>query len=143
MRDRVRARNPETSSAGVPLTDLMPAVHARDAALAKAAAIGTVNPRSGGPINAVVQGWKKLVARVLDWHVREQVEYNRHVVASIDALIEAFNQNNRALVEIGLVLFAITLFVNGLSRALIWSMNRSFKKASAASLAAVEPEAAA
>ena len=48
-----------------------------------------------------------------------------------------------ALVEIGLVLFAITLFVNLLSRALIWSMNQSFKKASAAALTPAEPEAAA
>jgi phosphate transport system permease protein len=46
-----------------------------------------------------------------------------------------------ALVEIGLVLFAITLFVNILSRALIWSMNRSFK--TAAALTPAEPEAAA
>jgi phosphate transport system permease protein len=48
-----------------------------------------------------------------------------------------------ALVEIGLVLFAITLFVNILSRGLIWSMTRSFRKASAASLGPAEPEAAA
>src|SRR6476469_541758 len=39
-----------------------------------------------------------------------------------------------ALVEIGLVLFAITLLVNLLSRALIWSMTRSFKKASTPAL---------
>jgi len=32
-----------------------------------------------------------------------------------------------ALVEIGLVLFIITLIVNSLSRLLIWSMNRSAK----------------
>ena len=48
-----------------------------------------------------------------------------------------------ALVEIGLVLFAITLFVNILSRALIWSMNQSFQKASAPALTPAEPEAAA
>ena len=41
-----------------------------------------------------------------------------------------------ALVEIGLVLFVITLFVNILSRALIWSMTRSFKKAVGAGAAA-------
>jgi phosphate transport system permease protein len=35
-----------------------------------------------------------------------------------------------ALVEIGLVLFAITMLVNILSRGLIWSMTLSFKKAS-------------
>jgi len=48
-----------------------------------------------------------------------------------------------ALVEIGLVLFAITLLVNILSRGLIWSMTRSSKKASAPALKPVEPEAAA
>ena len=48
-----------------------------------------------------------------------------------------------ALVEIGLVLFAITLLVNVLSRGLIWSMTRSFKKASAPALPPAEPEPAA
>jgi phosphate transport system permease protein len=51
-----------------------------------------------------------------------------------------------ALVEIGLVLFIITLLVNMLSRALIWSMTRSFTKASAPSvppeLTPAQPEAA-
>ncbi len=37
-----------------------------------------------------------------------------------------------ALVEIGLVLFIITLIINALSRALIWSMNRVGSKAQAA-----------
>ncbi|MGO9898032.1 MAG: class I SAM-dependent methyltransferase [Bryobacteraceae bacterium] len=103
VRDRVRARHPETAAGGVevPLADLMPLVHARDAALGKVAAIGTVNPRRGGPLNALVQGWKRLVARALDWHVREQVEFNRHAVASVDAAIEAINDVNRALIEFG------------------------------------------
>jgi phosphate transport system permease protein len=48
-----------------------------------------------------------------------------------------------ALVEIGLVLFAITLLVNILSRGLIWSMTRSSKKVSAPTLTPAEPEAAA
>ena len=39
-----------------------------------------------------------------------------------------------ALIEIGLVLFIITLIVNSLSRLLIWSMSRT------ATAAAVEPE---
>ena len=69
--------------------------------MGKVAAIGTVNPRRGGPVNALVQGWKRLVARVLDWHVREQVEFNRKTVACLDAAIEALNENNRALVELG------------------------------------------
>ena len=58
VRDRVRARNPETSpaGAGIPLPDLMPLVHARDAALGKVAAIGTVNPRRGGLVNCAGAG---------------------------------------------------------------------------------------
>jgi len=103
VRDRVRARNPQTAAGGVdiPLPDLMPLVHARDAAMGKVAAIGSVNPRPGGPINALVQGWKRLVARVLDWHVREQVEFNRKMVACVDAALEAMSANNRALAEFG------------------------------------------
>jgi O-antigen chain-terminating methyltransferase len=98
VRDRVRAHRAGSPEAVAP-PDLMPAVHARDAALGKVAAIGTVNPRAGGLVNSIVQAWKRLLARVLDWHVREQVEYNRHLVSCIDALIEAMSQNNRALAE--------------------------------------------
>src|SRR4051812_3171237 len=79
----------------------MPLVHARDSALGKVAAIGTVNPRAGGPINSLVQAWKRFVSRVLDWHVREQVEFNRKSVACVDAAIESFSEINRALVALG------------------------------------------
>jgi len=103
VRDRVRARNPQTAAGAVevPLADLSPLLHARDAAMGKVAAIGSVNPRRGGPVNALLQGWKKLVARLLDWHVREQVEFNRKTLACVDAALDAFNENNRALVELG------------------------------------------
>jgi 2-polyprenyl-3-methyl-5-hydroxy-6-metoxy-1,4-benzoquinol methylase len=103
VRDRVRARNPQTAggTADIPLPNLLPLVHARDAALGKVAAIGAVNPRRGGPVNALVQAWKRLLARALDWHVREQVEFNRKMVACVDAAMEALNENSRALVELG------------------------------------------
>jgi 2-polyprenyl-3-methyl-5-hydroxy-6-metoxy-1,4-benzoquinol methylase len=103
VRERVRAQHPENhaGASDVPLPDLMPLIHARDAALGKVAAIGTVNPRRGGPLNALVQAWKRLVARVLDWHVRDQVEFNRKAIACLDAAIEALSENNRALVELG------------------------------------------
>jgi len=106
VRERVRAQRPENSAggpldpAGIALPDLMPLVRARDSALGKVAAIGTVNPRPGGLANSLVQAWKRLVARVLDWHVREQVEFNRQVLACVDAAIEALNEDNRALVEL-------------------------------------------
>lgn len=103
VRDRVRASNPETAAGGtdIALPDLNGLVHARDAALGKVAAIGTVNPRAGGPLNSLVQAWKRLVARLLDWHVREQVEFNRKTIVCVDAALEALNQSNRALVEFG------------------------------------------
>src|SRR5271157_3355633 len=107
VRERVRAQRPETSAgspldpAGIVVPDLMPLVRARDSALGKVAAIGTVNPRPGGLANSLVQAWKRLVARVLDWHVREQVEFNRQMLACVDAAIEALNEDNRALVELG------------------------------------------
>src|SRR5215469_8949277 len=99
VRERVRASHPENhaGASNVPLPDLMPLVHARDSALGKVAAIGTVNPRAGGPVNAIVQGWKKFLARVLDWHVREQVEFNRKIVACFDGTIEALTETNRAI----------------------------------------------
>ncbi|PWU00164.1 MAG: hypothetical protein C5B51_25835 [Terriglobia bacterium] len=101
VRDRVRARYPQGSAPGsIPLPDLLPLVHARDAALGKVASIGMVNPRRGGPLNALVQAWKRLVARLLDWHVREQVVFNRQVIDCFDAAIEAMNDCNRTFQEL-------------------------------------------
>jgi O-antigen chain-terminating methyltransferase len=101
VRDRVRAGHPAGSAgpSGMALPDLEPLVRARDAALAKVAAIGTVNPRRGGPLDALVQAWKRLVARILDWHVREQVVFNRKTVDMADAAIEALAASNRILAE--------------------------------------------
>ena len=104
VRSRVRGRNPDTAvpgAPGIPIPDLMPLVHARDSALGKVAAIGTVNPRPGGLVNTIVQTWKKFLARVLDWHVREQVEFNRKIVAAVDSTLEALSETNRALSELG------------------------------------------
>jgi O-antigen chain-terminating methyltransferase len=64
------------------------------------AAIGTVNPRPPGFKNNLVQKWKRLVARVLDWHVREQVEFNRAQMHCVQAVLEALTEHNRALQQI-------------------------------------------
>src|SRR2546429_4008843 len=96
IRDRVRARYAGPGGeASAP--DLMPLVHARDAAEAKVASIGMVNPRRGGPINALAQAVKKMVARALDWHVREQVEFNRNLMSCVEATLEALNETKRAM----------------------------------------------
>jgi len=106
VRDRVRARYPEPNGPGaqpsfrVPVADLMPVVHARDAAQAKIAAIGSVNPRAGGLLNHAIQFVKKAIARSLQWFVRDQIIFNRETVSAIEAVLEALNDHNRALVSI-------------------------------------------
>jgi 2-polyprenyl-3-methyl-5-hydroxy-6-metoxy-1,4-benzoquinol methylase len=99
VRERVRARYP-AGGAPVELADLMPLVHARDAMQGKVAAIGTVNPRPGGPLNALAQFGKRLLARALDWHVREQIEFNRAALMAVENALEAMNQQNRALLDL-------------------------------------------
>jgi 2-polyprenyl-3-methyl-5-hydroxy-6-metoxy-1,4-benzoquinol methylase len=101
IRQRVRARNPNGVAAGnVPLPDLTPLLHARDAAEAKVASIGTVNPRRGGLKNSIIQSGKRFLARALDWHVREQVEFNRGVMACVQATIEALNECKQSLSQL-------------------------------------------
>ena len=99
VRERVRARHPEGSLGldGVIAPDLTPLIHARDAADAKVAAIGTVNPRARGLKNSIIQFLKKAIARALDWHVREQIEFNRAAMQCVQATIEALADNSRAL----------------------------------------------
>jgi O-antigen chain-terminating methyltransferase len=98
-RDRARANAPQGALGleGVHAADLTPLVHARDAAEAKVGAIGTVNPRPGGLVNSIAQAGKRLVARLLDWHVREQTEFNRASMDCVEATMEGFNQLNRSL----------------------------------------------
>jgi len=100
IRERVRERHPTSESSGLPLPDLMPLLRARDAAYAKVAAIGTVNPRAGGLVNSVVQFVKRTVSRSLNWHVREQVEFNRAVMSSIEAILQALEENNRLIRDV-------------------------------------------
>jgi len=112
VRDRVRARYPEPNGLGsepgngaqpsirVPIADLMPLIHARDAAQSKIAAIGSVNPRAAGLLNRAIQSVKKTIARGLRWFVRDQIAFNRETVSAIEAAIEALNDHNRALMSL-------------------------------------------
>jgi len=98
VQERVRSRvSHNNGSDGIKLPDLLPVVHARDAAEAKVAAIGTVNPRPPGFKNSIIQGVKRFVARALDWHVREQVEFNRASMACTQAMLEALTDLSRGL----------------------------------------------
>ena len=102
VRDRARARTPNGTLGleGVTAPDLMPLVHARDAAEAKVAAIGTVNPRPPGLKNSIAQALKRFVARALDWHVREQVEFNRGVMVCVQASLDALTDVSRGLAAV-------------------------------------------
>jgi 2-polyprenyl-3-methyl-5-hydroxy-6-metoxy-1,4-benzoquinol methylase len=100
IRQRVRGRN-SGAAGGVVLPDLLPLLHARDAALAKVAAVGSVNPRPAGVWNGAIQRVKRLVSRLLDWHVRGQVEFNRAALAAIEAALEALSESNRVLASLG------------------------------------------
>lgn len=99
---RVRARHPAGAigASGILLPDLMPLVHARDAAEAKVAAIGSVNPRPPGLVNNVIQACKRNLARALGWFGRGQVDFNRGVTSYLHANIEALSENRRAMGEI-------------------------------------------
>src|SRR3954453_15548465 len=101
IRDRVRARHPKGEAAGIPLADLLPVLHARDRAEAKVAAIGSVNPRPSGPVNTVIQSIKRTIARALGWFVRDQVDFNRAVVAALEATLESLNDVNRTFAAVG------------------------------------------
>jgi O-antigen chain-terminating methyltransferase len=99
VRDRARARTPNGNLGldGVTAPDLTPLLHARDAAEAKVAAIGTVNPRPAGIKNSVAQACKRWIARALDWHVREQVEFNRASMACVQAGLDALTEVSRGM----------------------------------------------
>ena len=112
VRDRVRARYPRPedpevpggngSAPGIqiPIADLMPIVHARDAAQAKIASIGSVNPRAGGLLNKLIQLVKRTIARSLRWFVRDQVTFNRETVSALEAVMEALNDQNRTFISL-------------------------------------------
>ena len=102
VQERARSRVPQGPLGldGVTAADLMPLVHARDAAESKVAAIGTVNPRPPGLKNSLIQALKRRMARMLDWFVRDQIEFNRASMVCVQATIEALTETNRGLASI-------------------------------------------
>jgi O-antigen chain-terminating methyltransferase len=110
VRDRVRSRYPPAGNGAgdnnngpairIPVTDLLPIVCARDAAQAKIAAIGSVNPRAGGILNRLIQFVKRTIARSLQWFVRDQVTFNRETVAALESVLEALTDHNRILLSL-------------------------------------------
>ena len=105
IRERVKARHASTTGGALnlPLPDLMPLFHARDAVQSKVAAIGQVNPRAGGAVNSIIQAVKRNIARGLEWFVRDQIDFNRETVRALSAVLEALDENNRTLKKLAAV----------------------------------------
>ncbi len=102
LRQRVARQYPSPAADNpLPLVDLLPLFHARDAASGKVAAIGKVNPRPPGAWNFLIQSAKSRVARALGWFVRDQVDFNDATVRALTETLEAFNAINRSLVAAG------------------------------------------
>jgi hypothetical protein len=102
IRERVRSRYEKTAP-GDPdfeLPDFEKLGQARDLAEVKAESIGTVNPRQGGEVNAAIQALKKLVARGLHWHVRDQAVFNRATVQFMDRILRASVEQNSNLLRV-------------------------------------------
>ena len=102
IRERVRRRY-ERSVPDLPDFEL-PALHslgeARDAAEAKVASIGSVNPRPPGLLNNLAQSLKGLIARALGWFVRDQVNFNRAVIRYMDRSLQAQITQNQNLLRV-------------------------------------------
>lgn len=102
IREQIRKRL-ERTVAAAPTLSRPPVERLQEAAAAArslAAAIGTVNPRPAGLVNEVVQTFKRSLARMLDWHVRPQRDFNQAVAecfARTADLLEATNQNLQSL----------------------------------------------
>ena len=102
IRDRARGRRrkkvPEVADFELPPLEGLG--YARDAAEGHVASIGRVNPRKPGLLNNIAQAFKKLIARALDWHIRDQVDFNRAVVRYMDTALEIEAEQNYNLLRV-------------------------------------------
>lgn len=95
---RYEKKVPEVADFELPSLDDLGYV--RDAAEGHVASIGQVNPRPPGLANKTIQAFKKLIARALDWHVRDQVDFNRAAVRYMDAALEVEAEQNYNLLRV-------------------------------------------
>ncbi len=87
---------PEDPELNLPPTEPLQKSQAEAARLASA--IGTVNPRPSSLANDLIQVCKNAFARLLEWQVRPQREFNRAVVKSLAGVSEV-NRNLRVLAD--------------------------------------------
>jgi len=103
VREQIRKRLSEAAPpvpevpASLPPLPVERLQEAAAAARSLAPAIGTVNPRPGGLLNTAVQSIKQAAARLLDWQVRPQREFNRAAVECFTKTAELLEATNRNL----------------------------------------------
>ena len=99
VREQIRKRieSPAPPPPPLPPLPLESLRQSQAEAHARADAIGTVNPRTPGLANGIIQSGKQALARLLDWHVRPQREFNRAVMASLETFSEVMDAASRNL----------------------------------------------
>ena len=99
VREQIRKQVEETvpDTPAVEPVPVEPLQKTAAAARSLAPAIGTVNPRPGGLLNAAIQSVKEAAARLLDWQVRPQREFNRATVECFTKTAELLEATNRNL----------------------------------------------
>ncbi len=63
-------------------------------------AVGQLNPRNAGFLNRLVQAFKKLVQRSLEWYTRSVQEFNASVTQAIEGHGEAINSLQEQMIEL-------------------------------------------
>ena len=104
IRERLTRRfaRPVPKKPELHLPPLAPLNDTRNWASTLAGSIGTVNPRPAGVINELIQTGKRSMAKLLDWIVRPQRDFNQTVVDAMtrtSTVLEATNRNIQALAE--------------------------------------------
>jgi 2-polyprenyl-3-methyl-5-hydroxy-6-metoxy-1,4-benzoquinol methylase len=109
IRERIRRRleltppappEPHQTAPTLPELSLLPlqSLQARPAATESlAAAVGQLNPRAPGLANELIQSLKRTQARISDWQLRPQREFNLSVVESLAGIDEALETWKEAL----------------------------------------------
>ncbi|MBI4443116.1 MAG: methyltransferase domain-containing protein [Acidobacteria bacterium] len=104
LREQIRKRleRPVPTVPQQHLPPLEPLRAAQTAARNLAGQIGTVNPRPPGLVNRLIQLFKQLISRCMDWYVRPQRDFNRNVsetLQMVSQILETTYQDLNALAQ--------------------------------------------
>jgi hypothetical protein len=78
--------------------------------------VGEVNPRHPGPINSLIQVFKKSLRRVLTWYTRSIVEFQAATIRFLAETVEILGRDQTRLANIEKKIDILTAEVAGLRR---------------------------